>query len=166
MSLASSLQLQAKTHVLIIGNGDYEDNAIQDLPGALEDARQMRETLIELGMANEQDIQVITNLPMMSLKINILEFLKKDYDKDDRLIIYYSGHGYSEQEQMDTNTYLVPANTINSYRKDFLVNLTQILKENLGKIKGREALILLDSCYSGSILKDPDKSIEIQSIKP
>jgi len=166
MIIAISLQVYGKTHVLIIGNGDYEDNAIQDLPGALEDARQMKETLIQLEMANEQDIQVNTNLPAMSLKIKILEFLKQDYDKNDRLIFYYSGHGYSEEKQMDTNTYLVPANTIENYRQDFLVNLTDILKENIDKLQDRETLILLDACYSGSILKDPDKGLTIKSIKP
>ena len=75
--LSLTLQLHTKTHVLIIGNGDYEDHAIRDLPGALEDAQKMKETLIQLEMANEQDIQVINNLTMMSLKIKILEFLKK-----------------------------------------------------------------------------------------
>ena len=166
MLLFMSLQITAKTHVLIIGNGDYEDHAIEDLPGALEDARRMKETLIQLDMAKEEDIHVNTNLPALNLKIAIREFLKQDYDKNDRLIFYYSGHGYSEEKQMDINTYLVPANTIESYRQDFLINLTDILKENMATLKDRETLILLDSCYSGSILKDPDKSLTIQSIKP
>src|SRR6056297_3820524 len=117
-------------------------------------------------MAKEEDIQVNTNLPALNLKIAIREFLKQDYDKNDRLIFYYSGHGYSEEKQMDINTYLVPANTIESYRQDFLINLTDILKENMATLKDRETLILLDACYSGSILKDPDKSLTIQSIKP
>src|SRR6056297_3646434 len=148
MLLFMSLQITAKTHVLIIGNGDYEDHAIEDLPGALEDARRMKETLIQLDMAKEEDIHVNTNLPALNLKIAIREFLKQDYDKNDRLIFYYSGHGYSEEKQMDINTYLVPANTIESYRQDFLINLTDILKENMATLKDRETLILLDSCYS------------------
>ena len=158
--------LYAKTHVLIIGNGDYEDHAIQDLPGALEDTWKMKETLIQLDMAAEKDIRVVTNLPALSLKIEIREFLERDYDQNDRLIFYYSGHGYSEERHMENHTFLVPANTREKYRQDFLVNLTQILKDNLEQIKERETLILLDSCYSGSILKDADKSLTIQSIKP
>ena len=158
--------LYAKTHVLIIGNGEYEDNAIQDLPGAHEDTWKMKETLIQLDMAAEPDIRVVTNLPALSLKIEIREFMERDYDQNDRLIFYYSGHGYSEERHMENHTFLVPANTREKYRQDFLVNLTQILKDNLEQIKERETLILLDSCYSGSILKDADKSLTIQSIKP
>jgi len=158
--------LYGQTHVLIIGNAEYEDNAIEDLPGALEDAQQMKEALIQLKMANEENIKLINNSPAMSLEIEIREFLEREYEDNVRLIFYYSGHGYSEEENMDTYTYLVPANTREKYREKFLINLTQILKENIDNIKDRQTLILLDACYSGSILKDADKSLSISSIKP
>ena len=138
-----SFTIYAKTHVLIIGNGDYEDSAIRDLPGAIEDARKMRETLIQLEMANEQDIRVINNLPMMSLKINILEFLKKDYDKDDRLIVYFAGHseaGINEAGKKDT--YLCGVDVRKDHLQRTAYNFRQDFERIAADLQAKETIMI------------------------
>jgi hypothetical protein len=156
--------VNAETKVLLIGNGAYEDEKIEDLPGAIKDVERLAEAFEALEIADSENIKIKLNLPSTTLKITIKDFLEEE--KADRKILYYSGHGYAKDEKTDKDTYLIPTNTIEKYRGEFLINITEIIKEAIDKTGDTETIIILDSCYSGGILKEKTKGLINLTIRP
>lgn len=75
------------------------------------------------------------------------------------ILIYYSGHGVPGQN--DKRSYLLPADSdpafaeINGYPID-------VLYKNLGKLKARSKIVLIDACFSGA----SPKGMLIKSASP
>ncbi|MCP4694006.1 MAG: PEGA domain-containing protein, partial [Desulfobacterales bacterium] len=80
------------------------------------------------------------------------------YDRDNRLLFYFSGHGHTRQN--GEKGYLVPADAPNPKRdeKGFLkkaLPMSWILAWSR-QIEARHALFLFDSCFSGAVFKAKD----------
>ena len=98
----------ASTRVLVIGVGEYNDTSVIQLPGALKDAEAFNEIIGRT--ADNPWIELIENPTLTSLKVNILEWASKS-EPGETLILYYSGHGYS----MENDTYLIPSDVETRY---------------------------------------------------
>jgi hypothetical protein len=66
---------------------------------------------------------------------------------DSRVFIYYSGHGAPEPKTGDA--YLVPYDGDPNYLTDTGYPLKS-LYDNLGKLRVKEAIVVLDACFSGA----------------
>jgi hypothetical protein len=80
------------------------------------------------------------------------------YDPENRLLFYYSGHGYTQELHGRQVGYLVPSDApdpnedqIGFFRRS--LRMTQILSWSK-QIQAKHALFLFDSCFSGSVLKE------------
>ena len=137
----------ASTKVLVIGVGEYNDTSVIQLPGALKDAKAFSEIIGRT--ADNPSVELIENPTLTSLKVNILEWARKS-EPGDTLILYYSGHGYS----IDNDTYLIPSDVNTRYIEDTAYNFTTGLKSISSDISANDVLIIIDACYSGSLVSD------------
>ena len=138
----------ATTKVLIIGVGEFYDKRVTKLPGAITDVRAFRDAVVELGIAEQDNIQLLENPSLGVLRIEISKFFS-GADPQDKLIFYYGGHGQSK----GTKTYLVPYDVEPSEIEKTCYNLTDNLSELLVKTKAKEIIMIMDMCYAGSLIE-------------
>ncbi|MBK6477373.1 MAG: caspase family protein [Saprospiraceae bacterium] len=82
--------------------------------------------------------------------VDHLNALREIIQPQDRLLIYYSGHGYSDNER----GYWIPVDAEHDHISSFVSNadILDIIK----LIRARHILLISDSCFSGSH-KDPSR---------
>ncbi len=147
----------ANTRVLVIGVGEYNDPSVIQLTGALKDAEAFSEAITRTG--ENPSINLLLNPTLTGLKVNIFEWARKS-EPGETLILYYSGHGYS----IDNDTYLIPSDVETRYIKDTAYNFTTGLKTISTDIRAKDVLIIIDACYSGSLVND-DRPLTNAKIK-
>jgi len=135
----------ASTKVLVIGVGEYNDTSVIQLQGAVKDAEAFSEIIGRT--VDNPSIELIENPTLTSLKVNILEWARNSEPRD-TLILYYSGHGYS----IDNDTYLIPSDINTRYIEETAYNFTTGLKSISADIRAKDVLIIIDACYSGSLV--------------
>ena len=147
--IITAITMLGETKALVIGVGEYQDETITDLPGAIKDAEQFKETILSLGIVNEEQLTYLINPTGNQLFSNILDWARKG-EKTDKLIFYYAGHGYTK----DGNTYLIPSDVDSEYIDYTGYNFTKSMEVLTKEIKTEDVLIIMDACYSGSLIKD------------
>lgn len=86
------IPLYAGSHALVIGNSDYD--YWQRLPGAKEDIAEVSKALA----ANGFTVETAENLDSENLPKRIDKFIRDyGYDAEQRLLIYYAGHGDTQK---------------------------------------------------------------------
>ena len=81
---------------------------------------------------------------------DIFDALEARLTRDDRLIVYYAGHGILEG--VTDTAYWVPANAKSGRSRD-LIPASDITRA-LRRVNARSVLVLSDSCYSGALFRD------------
>lgn len=131
---------------VIIGVEKY-----QDLPAAeyaAKDARLVKDYFISLGL-KERNVELLLNerATLSSIKKTLESWLPNRAGKNNRVLVYYSGHGAPEAASGDA--YLVPYDGDPNYLSDTGYPLKR-LYEKLGRLKVAEVIVVLDSCFSGA----------------
>ncbi|NOQ45967.1 MAG: hypothetical protein GQ559_04740, partial [Desulfobulbaceae bacterium] len=126
-------------YALIIGNSRYKQ--LDTLPTAKEDAIAVQRIL-------EDDYGFDTTVLLDADYFDVLAELfrlQRELKANDRLLIYYTGHGYLDKEG---NGWWQPVNaSSDNIKKENWLDDRQIA-EQLDLIKARHILIVADSCYS------------------
>ncbi|MBU2646141.1 caspase family protein, partial [bacterium] len=140
-----------KSHALLIGVSDYTAGwpDLQTIPAEL--------VRVE-SVLKEQGFNVVKVMDPDSTRLQkaFEDFIDQyGYNENDRLLFFYSGHGYSRKN--GTKGYLVPTDAPNPEkdRKGFLrkaLNMNMIITWSR-QIESKHALFLFDSCFSGAIFK-------------
>ncbi len=73
--------------------------------------------------------------------------------RDDRFMFFYSGHGYTKISDWDGSTtgYLVPVEGISGDIASY-ISVAQLRDEILSNCKAKHVLLVIDSCFSGTLL--------------
>ena len=133
MMIAITLTTFGETHVLIMGAGDYKHDSIIRLPGAIEDARKLKNIVIKLKIADEENITYIENPVKTDIEIELEKLITKG-KKDDLLIFYFAGHSQTGiNESGRTDTYLCGIDV----RKDYLQRTAYNFREDFERIAGK-----------------------------
>ena len=149
----STINLYDKSYALLIGVSDYEN--WPDLPGVEEDIAAVGRGLKKHGF------KVISLLnPTRSSFDNTMRNFIGDYgqDPENRLIIYYAGHGYT----LTTNRgrelgYIVPADAplpkdgTGAFKKKAISMLE--IEIFAKQMESKHAMFTFDSCFSGSLFE-------------
>lgn len=132
----------------IISVPKYQSEYISDLPFCANDCTALNETLNKhLGIGYE-NIRVLGNT--IDDEISRTEILKnvryisRKAEQDDIIILFFSGHGYSENNV----GYLATFDTDLDLASDTSISISRI-KSELEKSQAKKIMIILDSCYSG-----------------
>ena len=138
--LTNNIKPEGKYYALIIANSNYNNKEIwSDLKSPSRDAIAIKKILDKKYKFT--DSWLVENASRIEIH---QEFKKlKDIITDkDYLLIYYVGHG----AEVNGEPYWVPVEGGDNYFE--WVNVDS-LTNDLSKIKARDILIMIDSCYSG-----------------
>ncbi len=145
------IRLYEGSHALLIGASKYTAGwpKLACVPGEID---QVETALKKQGFR----VKKVMNPTGRQLESAFEDFIDKyGYDEDNRLLFFFSGHGYSRKG--GKKGYLVPVDAPDPRKdkKGFIrksLGMKQVLTW-AGKIESKHALFLFDSCFSGTIFK-------------
>jgi tetratricopeptide (TPR) repeat protein len=143
---------------LIVGVSNYKDTNIRDLNYADKDASSFYNSLIEKCRFKKEQIKILLNKDATyeNIRKSISGWLFKNTQKNDKITIFFSGHGYRDIDNNDDeddafDEFLIPfdyqSSDISSAIRDdeFAYWINSLRTENI--------LLVLDSCFSGGAAK-------------
>jgi len=135
---------------LIIGNQAYRN--FTPLRSPLADAQAMASILGRDYGFIVHTLQNATRYEMLSA----LSRLRREATENDHVLIYYAGHGYLDDAT--SRGYWLPVDA----ERDNIANWisTNDITDVLAGLQARHALVLADSCFSGTLLRS-DPTVEI-----
>lgn len=146
----------AENRALIIGINKYK--FINQLNGAVSDARNIQQLIRDVGNYKPTQIRLLTDL--QATRQGILDgfrWLVEGTQPGDRVFFYFSGHGAQikdtitdadEDDGIDET--LCPVDTT-AARRDMVID--DEINKFLQQLTGRQVLIVVDACHSGTIEK-------------
>jgi len=131
-----------KSHALVIGIDNYQH--LSELKGAVRDAKAMSTLLKSRGF----EVSLLLNKQATKTEIEkqLSGILPKIVGENDRVLIYFAGHGVPEGDGEDSRGYLMPVEAAESWQG---LAMDNVMKELRVRVKARHILYLADACYSG-----------------
>lgn len=135
-------------HALFIAIDNYNSKVWTPLNNPVNDANSIKSVL-----ASKYGFSDVTTLyNQEATRAKIIETLEKKVNQmseNDNLVIYFSGHGIEIGEE----GYWVPVEAKSQERYELLS--TSEVKNIVGKSSSRHVLVMVDACFSSTILKSP-----------
>ncbi|MEH2337483.1 caspase, EACC1-associated type [Nostoc sp.] len=135
---------------LLIGVSEYE-LGLNPLPAAVKDVEALQQVLshLEMGGFAKTDIMVLKN-PLRQDMEEAIENLFANRQKDDLLLLFFSGHGIKD----DTGRlYLATRTTRKTTRGDLIRSSAvpaSFIHESMSRSRSKRQVVILDSCFSGA----------------
>ncbi|WP_413172022.1 caspase, EACC1-associated type [Anabaena azotica] len=135
---------------LLIGVSEYQPG-LNKLAGAVKDIEAMRRVLQhpEMGGFSESEIIVMPNPQRQDME-NAIEKLFDNRKKDDLLLLYFSGHGITD----DTGKLYLTNSQTRKYDNGNLIKTTatpaSLIHEFMENSRSQRQVIILDACFSGA----------------
>ncbi|MFK5892482.1 MAG: caspase family protein [Pseudomonadota bacterium] len=159
----------ADDRALLIGVEEYKNN-IKNLPGVILDIETMRDSAQILGFKDE-NIKILLNeqVTLKNLTKTIKTWLIDGTSVDDRVLIYFSGHGSripdlnnDETDGADEVLVLYDSVVVKENQQTTLKNvlLDDEFSLYLQQIKSHDLMLLVDACNSGTIYRALSSSTE------
>jgi uncharacterized caspase-like protein len=148
---------RGKSYALIIGNQDYKDPAFPRLETPHADARAVAAVLTNqygfitrLPDKNGREADLVLLDATANDIGDALDGLAATLGRDDRVLVYFAGHGIYEKET--ETAYWVPSDARNGRTRDLLAasEITRALR----RVPARSVLVVSDSCYSGVLFRE------------
>lgn len=151
-------ELSSDNHALIIYNSQYEHDGISDLPVTENDAKAIQKLFEGMGYPSE-NIKVIANGDKDTLEEQVL-FFASTLTSESSVVVYYSGHGISFDD--DPSNYVVPVDmnpevsAPNAQAKELLFKRRSVNfnKDVLGVIKTagpKGVVVFYDACRNSPV---------------
>jgi hypothetical protein len=153
----------AARRALLVGIADYQSLAASPagkggathLKGPLNDVRLIKNSLISYYDFSERDIKVLTNAEATrnNIESTFKQWLIQETQKGDLVVFYFAGHGsrvpyFKEGEYAQV---LLPYDTVLAGGRNIIFN--DELSSWVRKLEGRTAVIILDCCYAGGMVR-------------
>lgn len=163
LCLWPSRPAMAEDRALLIGVGEYVLTQ-NNLPGIDLDINIMKDVAQLMGFEKGQ-IKVLLNQEanLDNTKKTMEEWLVRGTTEQDRVLIYYSGHGTQipdengdeKDDELDEALTMhdLKGATINGKKSWAGVLVDDTFHELLGQIKSKNVLVLVDACHSGTATK-------------
>ncbi|MEM9558543.1 MAG: caspase family protein [Acidobacteriota bacterium] len=142
-----------ESRALLVGVSNYDEwRGLPSIPGELA---ALEEVLVEHGFS----VQTFLDLGEDDLRRTFENFIDRfGFDPDNRLLLYFAGHGYTRRVHGMKRGYLVPADAPEPDRVDPSAFLEKSISMDVVRswartIEARHALFLLDSCFSGLLFE-------------
>ena len=88
-----------KNYLLIIAIDEYKDKKISNLNNAVRDAKTIKEELLKrYHFDSDHSLELVNNKATKKNIIDCFRKLIKICNDTDSLIVYYSGHGYFDED--------------------------------------------------------------------
>lgn len=147
------LRKNGKNWLLVIGIDQYPDANIEPLGNAVRDAEAVAEVLRKRYGFEDICPPLLNEQATLGAIDNALESLTKVH-KDDNVIIYFAGHGWYHRSRKAG--YLIPVDAKAGQTTTYLSHSTLI--EAIRAIENQHTFLILDSCFSGALLRNTEDS--------
>ncbi|MGB0864920.1 MAG: caspase family protein [Granulosicoccaceae bacterium] len=154
----TSAALHAADKALLIGVGQYA-NSDNNLPGIALDLKVIRGVARQMGYAEENILQLQdSEVTADRVRRAVREWLVKDVSADDRVLIYYSGHGSQVEDQngdeRDGYDEVLTMHDLAIQDGDY----TGVLRDDdfnqlLAEIPSERLVVVVDACCSGTAVR-------------
>jgi len=140
-----SVELYKASYALLIGASNY--TTWSSLPSIPSELNEVQETL----EAQQFQVERLVDPDSEALEEGIESFINEyGYDKENRLLIFFSGHGHSIEDKGFILPIDTPLPDDNQAFRRKAVPMTQVLAW-ARDIESKHVLFLFDSCFSGSV---------------
>ncbi|MEH2405862.1 caspase family protein [Nostoc sp.] len=152
---------------LLIGISDYEAG-LDRLPASVKDMQAIAKVLQhpEMGGFAEADIQKLENPDPQKMQ-EAIEMLFSDRQKDDLVVLYFSGHGIKDESG---NLYLATCLTRKNPQGQIIKSTSvpaSFIHNIMNDSRCKRQVIILDCCFSGAFAQGwsakDDGSVDIQT---
>ena len=147
ISKVESSQSEDKTgrqFALLIGNNNYQD--WDPLKTAIRDVERLRDVLLKRYGYKNKDVILVRDARRSEI-LGGLDGLRRRSGADDKVLVYYAGHGVFDKKQ---DGFWVPVDGELENNFDYISNADVL--NRLGSIEARHKLLISDSCFSGNLL--------------
>ena len=140
---------------VIIGINDYQHAKIPKLRAAINDARAVERTLVAQGFRRERIVTLTDREATKAAIERVLgDQLRTQLGEDDRLLVFFAGHGMTVRVKNEDEGYLLPVDADPGQ-----LYSTAISMDALGRLSRRlpakHVLYVVDACYSGYAVYRP-----------
>ena len=145
------------TYAVVAGISDYQDPAIPDLRFADRDAEAFANFLRSPagGSLDGDHLKLLTNEQATGAQLaKTLDWLIEVTKEDDRVIIYFSGHGDIETKRLSQPGYLLGWDAPSRvYSAGGAMNIRdfQDIVSTLSVVKKARVVVITDACHSGKL---------------
>jgi uncharacterized caspase-like protein len=140
--------LNGKNYILTIAIDKYKDNSFKLLNNAKFDAKRFQTILIEkYGFDDVQD-PLLDALASRANIIDALNNLGGVLTGNDKLIIYFAGHGLIHPKTK--KGFWIPYDATHNSSHNYINNSTII--DSIEAIDAKHILVISDSCFAGTLL--------------
>lgn len=139
-----------RSRALVIGIDQYTQAS--PLQYAVSDAHEFRQTLVDSFGFEADDITYLANEAATRQEIlrAFLRFSREDIDVDERLVVFYAGHGHTRTGSRGEIGYLVPYDADMSDFSTFI--RWDEFTRNSELVRAKHILFIMDACYGGLAL--------------
>ena len=145
LSIASAFKKKEKYYALIIGNTNYKN--WDDLVTPVNDVEEISKVL---KTKYNYDVTLLKDATRSEIENAFWEMNDKLTDQDN-LLIYYAGHGKKDLKMQ--RAYWIPTDAIKKNEADRYWYDTTLVTAHLGRSKAKHILLVVDSCFSGVMLR-------------
>jgi tetratricopeptide (TPR) repeat protein len=145
--------LYHRGHALLIGVSDYT-TGWDKLPTVKDDLRRLEEAL----KPSFDTVETVLSPTVEQIRVKIREFFQGRWNSlDERLFIYYSGHGFTDTNRYSrkNNGYITGSDTPIYKAADRMAVANAVAFDEIvgwsGLTNARHVLMVFDSCFSGSL---------------
>jgi formylglycine-generating enzyme required for sulfatase activity len=143
--------LYKQSHALLIGVSNYS-NGLKPLPGVSGDIQAVKVALETNGF----NVRVVMDPDNVGLVNAFNDFIGQyGSGKDNRLLFYFAGHGYTRKIYSNEIGYLLPVNCPNPVADPAGFQLRAMPMGQIElfaqQIQSKHALFLFDACFSGAV---------------
>lgn len=139
-----------RSRALVIGIDQYAHTS--PLEYAVNDANEFRQTLIDSLGFKADDITYLVNeaATRQAILKAFLRFSQEDIDVDERLIVFYAGHGHTRTGSRGEIGFLVPHDADMADFSTFI--RWDEFTRNSELVRSKHILFIMDACYGGLAL--------------
>jgi hypothetical protein len=146
---ANRPSLAARNFALIIGNNRHRD--LPDLQTAVADAQAVAEVLTSRYAFRNENVKLLLNSDRVTM-LRSLSGLRKQLQPEDRLLIYYAGHG--QIDEVTEEGFWQPVDAVPGEEYSWIANSD--VRRQLRGMPAKHVLVVADSCFSGSLTRNLD----------
>lgn len=142
-NFALSQSYYQKSYALVVGINDYKAPALTDLTYARKDAESMAAYLHGEGFAVTPlfDAQA-TKAAIIAKMLNFARLA----NTDDRILVFFSGHGYTERFGRRDYGYIIP---YDGYDSATYISMEELRAQSEKMGAAKHQLFIMDCCYGG-----------------
>ncbi len=151
---AINLKTDKKYYALVIGNNDYQH--LEKLDAAVNDAKVIAEILDE---KYDFEVELLLNANYETT-VDKFYTLSRKLTKDDNFLVFYAGHGYLDKKQ--NRGYWLPVDAKSDLPSKWISNA--LIADELKATEAKHVLLIVDSCFSGSLMRSSEKISENKNL--